>query len=106
MKTIKTAQKMKKESVFSKEGADIIRAFEEIDPKNKRNYSNKTQRGSCDFLIQEYGIRNVLKTIELIKHKRGTPFFPSITSPYELEQKWTKIGEAMMRIQGNIHPNI
>lgn len=89
-------------------GSEIIKRFEEIDPKNKKHYGNKTQRESCDFLIKEYGLEKTFRIIDLIKSKRGTPFFPSITSPYELQQKWTKIGEAIIRENKttNNHPNL
>jgi hypothetical protein len=87
-------------------GADIIKKFEDIDPKNKKYYGNKSQRASCDFLLDEYGLDKVFKVIDIIKRKRGTPYFPSITSPYELQQKWTKVGEALKREKGNEHPNL
>ncbi|MFA5050991.1 MAG: hypothetical protein WC499_02650 [Patescibacteria group bacterium] len=84
-------------SKYNPLGADVIKKFESIDAKNKNFYGNKTQRSACDFLLKEYGIEKVLMVIEVIRAKRGTEFFPSVTSPYELQNKWTKVGEALRR---------
>ena len=80
-----------------KEGATIIKKMESVDAKNKTYYANKTQRNACDFLLTEYGLDKVLKIIDYILVSRGKRYFPSITSPYELQQKWTKVGEAYLR---------
>lgn len=84
---------------YSAEGALVIKLFEEVDSKNKTYYGNTTQRASSDFLLREYGMEKIEKAVEIIKTKRGTVGFPSITSPYELKEKWTKIAEALMRDQ-------
>lgn len=77
----------------SKEIEEIIFSMEDIDPKNKKNYKNKTERQSCTDLIEYYGYNTVLKTIETYKDlkKENKPFLPTITSPYELLQKYTKL---------------
>jgi hypothetical protein len=78
---------------YSTKGADIIKLFESIDPKNKNYYGNVTQRKACDFLLKEYGEENIISIVNFIKDNRLKKYFPSITSPYELQEKWTKIGE-------------
>jgi len=89
-------------SAFSKEGVEIIKLFEEIDSKNKNYYGNRTQRKACDFLTKQYGLEKVSKVIEYIKHCRGKPYFPSVTSPYELQEKWTKLAEFGLKERGEI----
>lgn len=82
---------------YGAEGAWVLKSFESVDPKNKTYYSNVTQRFAADFLISEYGRDRISRAIEVIISKRGSRGFPSITSPWELKEKWTKIGEALMR---------
>ena len=80
---------------------DILNAFTVIDPKNKTYYKNKTQLSSCDFLFKEYGLEKVLRAIIAINKYKSEPFFPSITSPYELMEKWSKFREAVKKIKNN-----
>lgn len=84
-------------------GAEIIKSFTEIDPKNKNYYSNKTQRSACDFLIEEYGLEEVLKRISILPQLNKLPYFPSIHTPYELKEKWKKLEEAVEREQLKIN---
>lgn len=82
---------------------EVIKAFEAVDPKNKTNYSNKTQRSAADFLVSEYGLEQVLAAIAVLPHTNKMPYMPSITTPYELKEKWVKLQDAMRR--KNVEPN-
>lgn len=84
---------------FSQDGADLIKLFEEIDPKNKTYYNNKTERASADFLIQEYGKEMVEKVIALLPKTNQMPYMPSITKPSELKEKWNKLKDAFAKKQ-------
>jgi len=78
---------------------DIIHAMERIDVKNKRYYGNKTQRQACEFLLKEYGLSQTISAIEVyvaLKPK-NLKYFPEITSPYELVEKWKKLEGFMNR---------
>lgn len=89
----------KAKNKFSQEGANLIKLFEEIDPKNKTYYNNKTERSSADFLIQEYGLEFVEKVIALIPKTNQIPYMPSITKPSELKEKWHKLKDAIAKKQ-------
>ena len=81
-----------------KDIADVIKAFEELDPKNKLYYSNSTQKKAVDFLIQEYSKEQVITVVQGIpKAKLQIPYFPSITTPCELRDKWKKMEDAFIR---------
>ncbi len=80
----------KKAAKFSKEGADILKAFEAIDVKNKTYYANKTQREACDFLIKEYGFDQVMKLIPKLKGSNMKSVY-QITTPWEMKEKITKV---------------
>ncbi len=86
-----------KKTVFSVQGAEIIKAFEEIDPKNKRYYNNKTQREACDFLIREYGFEQVLRVIKVLPRTNVINYMPTITTPCELREKWVKLESQLLK---------
>ena len=91
-----SAKKSTKNSpTFNPLGADIIKAFEEVDPKNKKHYSNKTQRSACDYLVDTYGLEEVLKRISILPRTNKMPYFPKINSPYDLQEKWVKLENAV-----------
>jgi phage replication O-like protein O len=83
-------------------GAEIIRAFEAIDPKNKTYYGNTTQRAACDFLLDEYGLDEVLKRIEVLGKTNKMPYFPTITTPVQLRDKWVQLHDAVARKKGEL----
>lgn len=89
----------KSKKTFNPLGAEIIKAFLDTDPRNKNFYNNITQRKACDFLLEEYGLEEVLRRIKLIPHFNKLPYFPSIYTPYELQEKWKKLEEAVEREQ-------
>lgn len=92
-------------SRFNPLGAEILHAFEEVDPKNKTYYSNTTQRGACDYLLETYGLEEVLKRITVLPKTNRVPFFPKINSPNDLKEKWVKLQDAVdtkrMEIKSN-----
>ncbi len=72
--------------------ADVIKACEMLDPKNKLFYGNPFQRQACDFLIQEYGFDEVIAMVGAIVAARGkVQYLPSVTTPAELKDKWQKV---------------
>lgn len=82
--------------------SEVIKAFEEVDPKNKTYYGNKTQRVACDFLISEYGLAEVLKRIGVLPKTNKVPYFPTITTPVQLRDKWVQLQDAVDRKRGEI----
>ena len=78
---------------FDALGAEVIKAFEAVDPKNKSYYGNTTQRAACDFLIAEYGLEEVLKRVKVLPRTNKIPYFPSITTPHQLKEKWVQLGD-------------
>lgn len=75
----------------------IIKAFEAIDPKNKEYYRNVTQRRACDFLIEEYGLEEVLTRIVWLEQTNSAPYFPTITTPCQLKDKWVQLEKSLER---------
>ena len=78
-------------------GAEIIKALEGVDPKNKTYYGNTTQRGACDFLLKEYGLEAVLKRVSVLSKTNKINYFPTITTPVQLRDKWVQLQDAVER---------
>lgn len=76
---------------------EVIKLFEVVDPKNKTYYGNKTQRGACQFLLDEYGLDEIKKRVEVLPVTNGMPFFPNITTPCQLRDKWVTLDSQIKR---------
>lgn len=91
----RTPPKKKKSPEFNALGADVIKAFESVDPKNATYYGNKTQRAACDHLLEVYGLDEILKRVSVLSRTNKVPFFPRINSPHDLKEKWVKLDDAV-----------
>lgn len=103
----KHTHKRKKETItketYRKEGSEIIKALELVDPKNKDYYGNTTQREACDFLLGEYGLTLVVDVItNLLPHTNQLPYFPTITTPVQLRDKWVQLHNTVERKKGEL----
>lgn len=78
----------------------LIGKFIPLDPVNRTYFSNKTQRDSCKFLLEEYGLEKVLSAIGNVQlaKKQKLDFFPEIYTPYDLKTKWQKLKSAIERL--------
>lgn len=86
----------KKTPQFTPQGAEILKSFETVDPKNKTYYANKTQRAACEFLLSEYGMEKVLDAIKILPQVNLKKLYiRQITTPYDLKENWVKIGNAL-----------
>lgn len=85
---------------FTKEGADIIKSFEFINPACKKYYNRPPQRQASDDLIKLYGFERVKMVIEKTLPKTNSiQFFPTITTPVQLQEKWATLESAIRRYQ-------
>lgn len=76
---------------------EVIKLFEEVDPKNKTYYGNKTQRAACLFLLNQYGYDEIKKRIEVLPKSNTMRFFPNITTPCQLKDKWVTLDNQIQR---------
>ena len=98
---VKLSKDKKDENKFSPLGADLIKSFELINPSCKRMYGNKTQRQACDDLIENYTFERVKTVIEKTLTKTNEmEYFPTITTPLQLFQKWSSLESAIVKHQG------
>jgi len=92
--TNKNEKKNKNEkniSGYNPLGAELIKLFEDINPYCKKFYGNTTQRKACDDLIELYGFEEVSKVIPALVKTNKLPYFPSITTPSQLLQKYQQL---------------
>lgn len=83
--------------------ADIILLldmFQQLNPAVKRMYGNTTQRKACRELIDTYGIDRLKKIItETLPKTNGLQFFPIITTPLQLQDKYISLESAIRKYQ-------
>lgn len=85
-------------NAIAKEVADLIKSFENINPACKKFYGNTTQRTACENLIESYGFDRVKNVIEKTLPKTNVmAFFPSITTPLQLNDKWSSLESAIKK---------
>lgn len=78
----------------------LIKSFEKLNPASKKFYGNTTQRKACQFLIDTYGFERVNTVIEKTLPKtNGLQFFPNITTPVQLQDKWANLESAVRKYQ-------
>lgn len=77
--------------------SELIKLFESVDPKNKTYYGNTSQRKACAFVIGEYGFEEVKKRVAFLPRTNKQPYFPSITTPVQLRDKWVNLEDAVER---------
>lgn len=76
------------ENKFSREVAEIIKKFKEINPS--LSYGNKTQRKAIIEMIEYFSYKKVLTIVDKIISVQGEKYAPRATTPYAM---WTKIGD-------------
>ena len=74
---------------------ELINSFKEVNPSFGRWYGNTTQRGACDRLIAIYGLGQVKKVVALLPRTNKIPYFPTIATPSQLEDKWVHLESAL-----------
>lgn len=80
--------------------SEIIKSFENINPACKKMYSNTTQRKACEELIENYTFDRVQTVIEKTLPKtNGIQYFPTITTPAQLRDRWTTLESAIRKHQ-------
>ena len=89
-----------KDETSSSEIPLLIKEFETLNPASKRFYGNTTQRSACEFLIKTYGFDRIIKVVQSTLPKtNGLQFFPTITTPLQLQDKWIALESAIRKYQ-------
>lgn len=74
--------------------SEMIHAFTEFNPAAQKFYARPPQRDACSRLIKTHGLEKVLKVISVLPKTNRVRYFPTITSPMQLEDKWVQLEAA------------
>lgn len=78
----------------------LLDMFIKINPAVKRMFGNTTQRKACRELIDTYGLERLEKIIlTTLPKTNGMEFFPTITTPLQLLDKFTTLESAIKKYQ-------
>ena len=78
----------------------LIKEFEKLNPASKKFYGYPPQRKACADLIETYGFDRVRGVVEKTLSKtNGIPYFPVITTPIQLRDKWVSLESAIRKYQ-------
>lgn len=87
---------------FSTLGADVLKTFEVINPACKNFYGRPPQRKACDDLIETYGFDKVVAVVQnTLPRTNAIPYFPSITTPLQLFEKWATLESKIKQYQAD-----
>ena len=76
----------------------ISKIFQEVLGKNPGNWRvNKTQLLACENLYTERTPAKVRSALLYYQANREEKYCPQISSPYDLDSKWTKLGEFKLK---------
>lgn len=79
---------------YNKEVAEIIKLFEPVNHNFKAWYVNTNQRKAVQSLLENYGFQQVSTVIKLLPKSNITPYFPNITTPMQLNEKYIDLVNA------------
>lgn len=81
----------------------IMDEFFKINNNVKNYYKNINQRKAISDLIKAYGFDRVKTVVEKTLPKTNTlSFFPTITTPIQLQEKWASLESAVRKKQGEL----
>lgn len=89
------------ETVAGKKISEIISLFEPLNPSIDRLYGNKTQRGAIQRLASKYGEDKLINLIKVLPKFTEDQYFPTITTPYQLEQKMGQLKAYFQKKKSN-----
>lgn len=80
----------------------VIDSFEPVNQSFKKWYGNKTQRGAIERLLQSQSLEKILKVIKILPKTNTMSYVPTINTPLELEDKWSKLEASLLKKKGEI----
>lgn len=90
------------ETSSAKEISEIIDSFKEVNISYKKWFGNKTQRSALERLLKLQSKEMILKVTALLPKTNKMQFFPTITTPLQLEDKWSALSDALNKKKGEL----
>lgn len=85
----------------SAEVVEVIDSFKEVNPSYNKWFGNKTQRAACERMIKVSGKETLLKVVKLLPKSNSKDYFPVITTPLQLEDKFAQLATAWQKYKNN-----
>jgi phage replication O-like protein O len=71
----------------------VINLFKDINPSYKILFPRKPQHDSAQRLLEREGFEKLQKVIQFISNRMSDKFCPQISTPIQLEEKWSALGK-------------
>lgn len=81
--------------------SEVIKLFEDINPAVAKMYGNKTQRASCQRMLEKYGIEKIQQLVAVLPKTNTMKYAPTITTPLQLEDKMAQLVAFIQKEQSN-----
>lgn len=83
--------------VPSQDIVSIIDSFKEVNQSAGKWYKNITQREAIKRLIKAQTLEKVIGVIKILPKTNTMPYIPTITTPLQLEEKWSQLESALIK---------
>lgn len=81
--------------------AAVRKVFLQVLGKNPANWKvNKTQLQACENLFAERGLLKIKNALEYYQENKNQEYCPQVSTPYDLDGKWAKLGEFKKKHHG------
>lgn len=102
--TNKNTKKEEKDTAPSADGRIplVIDLFKDINPTYKKWFGNTSQRKAVANLLERYGFEQLQKVIALLLKTNKIQYLPTITTPYQLEEKWASLEAGLTKEKNKI----
>jgi len=80
----------------------FINSFKEVNPSYKKFFSNKSQRAAVSRLMELHSLEVLLKISSLLPRTNGMAYFPIITTPIQLEDKFASLESALRKKKASL----
>lgn len=84
----------------------VIDAFKEWNPAANRWYARKPYRQAIDRLLKQCSQDQLCRLIATLPKTNQTRYFPTITTPLQLEDKWSQLEAAHVRYKEDNQVNV
>lgn len=79
--------------------AEGINLFKVVNDSYYLHFKRKVQRDAMRRLIARYGFEKVEQAVAVLPHTNKMPYLPRITTPAQLEERWTDLKSGLEREQ-------
>ncbi len=81
----------------------VIDLFKIVNPSYQVLFKRKPQHDASKRLLEREGIEKLIKVVDFLRIRRGDKFCPQISTPIQLEEKWSALEKYAMGIKNDIN---